>query len=206
MRTKKIEWDILERFRDAAINLQKTYQEQQHIRRFNQATRNYYRKQKDKALLEFSKYEFLYSEHYRRLREDGPSDNIPFIFNQEITNLIRSGTSYQETYQAITQVFDRKIREATKNPPVDPDLGKADKTAIKYQADIEKLMKTYVNRIIDLTREGKSVNEIIIETEAMKPSLILEIEDTVTDRITAAVDAGGMVAGAYIDNLIKNRG
>lgn len=193
-------------FIQAALHLHRVYQEQQRSRQISRETRAYYREQKARTLAEFSRYEFLFSESYRRLRESGYHREVPYLFNPEITNLIRTGQSYEDTYQEIALVFDRKIREATRRSPIDPDFGNADKVAEKYQADIEKIMKSYATRIIELASEGKGINEIIIETEAIKPDLMSGIKDVVKSRITAAVDAGSVVAGTYLSNLIKSRG
>lgn len=102
-----------------------------------------------------------------------------------------------------------EAEKATRTPSVfgnvtDPDLGKADSIISKYTADIEDLTNSYAKRIISLAKQGKTTNEITLESEKFKQDLLADEEKKVALYMEKALEAGDRLAGQYLEELWPN--
>lgn len=151
MRSRRIEWDILERFRDAAINLQKKYEGHQHFCTLQRESRRFYRDQKTKSLQEFSRYEFLFSDNYHRLQESGSLVTYPDLGHVEANQIyvdgLLSGQSFHETYLQVSRAFDRMIQEVQ-------DLPKSDRLISKYETELIKVYNDFGSGSVDIIRNN----------------------------------------------------
>ena len=107
-------------FLSAVLHLQRVYQNDQQLREITRESRRYYRSRKTESLNELEKYEFLFSNHHRRLAESGGIVVYPGIGLTEVSQIYIScliaGKSFEETYQEIGKSFDRIIREVQDDP------------------------------------------------------------------------------------------
>lgn len=135
-------------FYQAAINLQKVYQEQQRIREFSRSARTYHQEQKIRTLQEFSRYEFLFSESYQRLQECGSTGIPSDLWDLEITTIVQAGDSFDTIYRAISREFDRRIREIQADPTG------SDRLISKYEKDLIQVYNDFGSGCLDIIREN----------------------------------------------------
>ena len=153
MRTKRIEIGVLERFREAAINLRKTYREHQHFCTLQRSSRRFYHEQKTKSLQAFSKYEILFSDNYNRLQDSGSLVlTYPKIRHYEANQIfidgLLSGQSYQDVYRDIVREFDRMIREASYDPTL------SDRLISSYEKDLIQVYNNFGSGCVDIIQEN----------------------------------------------------
>lgn len=152
MRSRRIEWDILERFRDAAINLQKKYEGHQHFCTLQRESRRFYRDQKTKYLQAFSKYEYLFSDNYHRLQESGSFVIYPDLGHIEANQIyidgLLSGQSFHETYLQVSKLFDLMIREAQFDPT------QSDRLISGYEKELVQVYNDFGAGCVDIIREN----------------------------------------------------
>lgn len=107
-------------FYRAALNLHKVFLEQQWVRQSRQFARAFYREKKEIVLDNFTRYEYLFSDNYRRLTESGAVVTYPDLGHVEANQIyidgVLSGQSFQETYLQVSRVFDRMVRESKDDP------------------------------------------------------------------------------------------
>jgi SPP1 gp7 family putative phage head morphogenesis protein len=152
MRSKRIDYEILLQFREAAKDLLKVYQEQQRYKELRSQSRKFYQGQKTRTLEEFSRYEFLFSENYLRLTESGSLSSYPDFPHVQVNLIfldgVMSGQSYQDTYREIAREFDRMIREASYDPTL------SDRLITSYEKELIEVYNDFGSGCVDIIREN----------------------------------------------------
>lgn len=80
----------------------------------------------------------------------------------------------------------------------DPDLGKADSIISKYTADIEDITNSYARRMAALAKEGKSKNEMLVESGTLRQDMIDKKAESIRAYMKRAFEAGDSMAGQYL--------
>ncbi len=159
-------------FYQAALYLQKVFQDEQKFRERNRSARLYYREQKTRTLSELSKYQFLFSKSYRRFREDVSYEPVLDIgdpwTNMIIRTAIESGKSYQETYQEISGFYNTKIREIGKKGIDRTDPTDSKKWEKKYIDAILPLIDNFQKRVIIEFNQAWKTGEVRQREEVRK--------------------------------------
>jgi SPP1 gp7 family putative phage head morphogenesis protein len=144
--------EAVAQFARAAINLQKVYLDQQRSRQFSQSARKFYREQKIQTLTELSRYQFLFSDSYRRLMEAGSPGSIPDLWDLDIRTIIltavESGRSYSETCREISSAFDRRTREVQDDPT------RSDRLIASYEKELVRVYNDFGIGTVDIIRNN----------------------------------------------------
>lgn len=139
-------------FYQAALDLQKAFREQQRKQQTRQISRRFYRWKKGIILEDLTRYEYLFSDNYRRLTESGSFVTYPDIGHEDANQIyisgLSSGQSFQETYLEINQAFDRMIREYQFDPT------QSDRLISEYEKDLIQVYDDFGSGCIDIIRDN----------------------------------------------------
>jgi SPP1 gp7 family putative phage head morphogenesis protein len=139
-------------FYQAALHLQRVVLNDQKFREATTGSRKFYREQKTLTLREFSQYEYLFSENYRRLQESGSLVTYPDLGHVEATQIyvegVLSGQSYQETHLQVSRVFDRMIRESKSDPTG------GNRLISKYEKELIQVYNDFGTGCLDIIRDN----------------------------------------------------
>jgi SPP1 gp7 family putative phage head morphogenesis protein len=125
-------------FYQAILNLQEEMRDLD----LQRSARIYYRNQKRQTLSVLSRFPFLFSESYQRM-----GGSIPDLWDLEVMEQIRAGSTYQETYRGICRIFDRRIRE------VSIDLPQSDRLISAYEKKLIQVYNEFGAGSLDIIRE-----------------------------------------------------
>jgi len=139
-------------FYRAALHLQQVVLNNQKFREAKKESRKFYQEQKSRTLREFSQYEYLFSDNYRRLQESGALVTYPDLGHVEINQIyidgLLSGQSYQETHLQVSRAFDRMIRESK----ADPTGG--NRLISKYEKELIRVYNDFGSGCVDIIRDN----------------------------------------------------
>ncbi len=184
MRTKRIDLDILNPFKEAAKDLLNIYNEQQRFKELRRASRKFYQEQKARTLEEFNQFEFLFSDSYRHLRE-GCRESIPNLGDLDVSTIlktcIKSGLAFEETYQEIERSFDQRIREAGTINRKDPsgslkNIKRFEKKILPLLDNFKDRVKSELNNAMDLSTVSSKLSSIANDTLLWPGRAIIEEE------------------------------
>ncbi|MDD1729827.1 MAG: minor capsid protein [Methanospirillum sp.] len=139
-------------FSTSVLHLQRVYLNGRRLREATKQSRKFYREKKIKALDEISKYEFLFTDNYRKLSESGSLIVYPDIGSVEVNQIYISGLiagkSFSETYREIGQAFNRILKEVQDDPTRSRGLIAA------YEKELIQVYNDFGAGIVDIIREN----------------------------------------------------
>jgi len=139
-------------FSTSILHLQRVYLNERRLREATKQSRKFYREKKTKALGELSKYEFLFSDNYRKLSESGSLIVYPDIGSVEVNQIYISGLiagkSFSETYREIGQALNNILKEVQEDPTRSRGLIAA------YEKELIQVYNDFGGGTIDIIREN----------------------------------------------------
>lgn len=140
-------------FYQAVLHLQRVVLNDQKFRETTKESRRFYREQQVRTLDEFSRYEYLFSDNYRRLQETGSLvTSYPDLGQADATQIyvdgLVSGRSYPETYREISLAFDRMLRESTTDPTG------SNRLITKYEKELIQVYNDFGSGCLDIIRDN----------------------------------------------------
>ncbi len=192
-------------FFQAALHLQKVFLEQQRYRELRRESRLFYKEQKSKILEDLNKLEFIFSDSYRRLREES-RESIPDLWDLDTLTVVRTGIEsehpFEYAYQEVSRIFDQRIREAGSINRKDP-TGSL-KNINRFKKKLNPLLDNYLAAVIKKFKISPDLSlsqlDDIADKILIKPALPI-IEEEIPD----AFKLGDTFAKIQLDIALKRQ-
>ena len=205
---------IAKEFIQAALNLQEVYRADRVSRRKAKELLSVFQKQRVKTLAEFSKYQYLFSDSYQRLRGNRKTQTLT-LFWEVIENAIDNKQSYQETYRQIEGIFHAyEVGIANRKDPTN-----SLKNIKRFESQIIPLFEDFKKRVLSELDKAPGITEkamkapVNVDLSQFSPNLDKIAQETLIDpgevmieaEIPKAYQAGSTFGSIQLGGTLEQR-